>query len=237
MSRKTATPAAPDAADQAGGPPGLRAGEAAPLPALPRQRRPKMWLLGVFLVGLGALAGAAYSLSTQERTPVVVMARDVPVGARVSAADLRSAAVAVESGVEVVPAGRMSRVTGSFAAVPLRAGTVLAASQLTSGVAPGQGQQVVPVALQPSQLPARELRPGDRVVVAATPGAPATGGAAAGTAPVLEETVPAVVDRVGSPDPQGTVVVDLVVDADQGVVVAQQASTGRIAVVIISRRR
>ncbi|WP_182900997.1 hypothetical protein [Microbispora sp. H10830] len=69
----------------------------------------------------------------------------------------------------------------------------------------GPGQQLVPLALKPGQLPARGLRAGDRVLVAAELTDPGQE-----TRAVVKD-LPAVVDRVGEADPDGVRVVDLLV--------------------------
>lgn len=107
---------------------------------------------------------------------------------------------------------------------------MLAPSQVTDAIVPAPGQAIVPVALKPSQLPARGIQPGDRVVATAV--LPATPGRTAGGSPI--EHV-ARVDQVGRPDADGLVVVDLVVPATEGTALARQAADGRIALVLQSR--
>ncbi len=198
-----------------------------------------MAVLGVLLVVAGALIAAYLFTGMSDREPVVVVTRDVPVGAQISAADVATTPVAVDPGVAVIPGHQLRQVVGRFAAVDLRRGTLLAPSQLTGALSPRPGQQVVPVAMRVSQLPARGLQPGDQVLVVATPGEQGQAQAAAsgeGTGPLTQDT-PATVDAVSSPDADGTVRVDLVVDARVGPAIVKQASTGRIGIVLTSRGR
>ena len=121
---------------------------------------------------------------------------------------------------------------GLVAATPLQRGTLLVPSELTSKLTPGPGQDLVPVALKPSALPASGLTPGDQVLAVATP---ASGGSGT-VASVLARPVAAIVEAVStSTDQSGDDVVDLLVPASLGPAVAQQAATGQIALVVTHR--
>lgn len=211
-------------------------GKAAPPPRtavpgpVPRQRRRSILALGVVLTGLGVLAGAWTFTSFSHRVEVLAAARNLPAGTRITAADLAPVAIS-GGGIKVVPARQEAQVTGQAAAVAIPAGSLLVPADLTTAPVPAPGQQLVPVALKASQLPAGGLIPGDQVLVVATPGAGGQAASAAGQQP-LTQAVPATVYQVSAPDDSGTVVVDLLVAAGQGPAVAQQDSTGQIAVVV-----
>jgi hypothetical protein len=217
-------------------PDGDRSPGQGPLPPLPRQRRRRMFVIGVLLVVAGALAAGYLFTGIGDREAVVVVARDVPVGTQINASDVATTRVAADTGVAVIPGRQLHQVVGRLAAVDLRKGTLLAPSQLTSALSPRAGQQVVPVAVKLSQLPARGLTPGDQVLVIATPGQQGQEQATAGNgaAPLAQDTA-ATVDQVSSPDADGNVRVDLVVDARVGPAIAKQASTGRLGFVLTSR--
>ena len=137
---------------------------AAPGP-VPRQRRRSILALGVVLAGVGALAGAWAFTSFSHRADVLAAARDIPAGTRITAADLAPVPVSAGSGIKVIPARQESQAVGEIAAVSLRAGTLLVPADLTATAVPGPGQQLVPVTLKASQLPASGLAPGDQVLV------------------------------------------------------------------------
>jgi hypothetical protein len=125
-------------------------------------------------------------------------------------------------------------VVGLVAATSLRPGTLLAPSEVTSKLSPTPGQDLVPVAIKPSGLPASGLAPGDQVLVVATPAGAANTGS--GAAPVLTQPVPATVEAVNTvTDQNGLDVVDLLVPSSTGPQVAQQAATGQIALVVTRR--
>jgi hypothetical protein len=177
----------------------------------------------VGLTALGALiAWQVYGIAGH-RTPVLVMARDVPIGRQLAPQDLRTVALGLDPGAQTVEASDKSTIIGKRAAVDLKAGGLLSAAHVTDAVVPGPGQVIVPVALKPSRLPARGIRTGDRVVVSAIPAGGASG------------AYPALVDRVGQVNADELVVVDLVVPASAGTALARQAATGEIALVLQSR--
>ncbi|GGP14142.1 SAF domain-containing protein [Nonomuraea glycinis] len=194
---------------------------------LPSRRSPMMLVAGVALTALGALvAWQVYGVASQ-RVPVLVMARDVPVGQQIQAQDLRTVALGVDPAVQSVDAAGKSALIGKRAAVDLKAGSLLAQTHVTETLVPGPGEVVVPVALKPSRLPARGIQPGDRVVATtASTTEPGRG---------VPQDHPAKVDRVGQPDVDGLVVVDLVVPAQAGTTLARQAADGQIALVLQSR--
>lgn len=215
----------------AGGQPGRNGAVLAPLP---RQRRRSMLALGVTLTGLGALAAAWLFTSSGHRVPVLEAARNIPAGAVITAADL-SAATISGTGLTTIPARQEPQVTGTTAAVGLRAGTILVPADLTSAAVPGPGQQLVPVALKSSQIPASGLAPGDHVLVIATPGAAGQAAAGQSGTPALTAPADATVYQVSPPGQDGTVTVDLLVAAAAGPPVAQQASTGQVALIVTPR--
>jgi len=204
------------------------------LRGLPRRRRPGMIALAAALIGAGILASAALYHRADHQVPVLMVNAPVPAGSVITARDVGTTTVAGAPGVHVIPARQLSQVVGLVAATALRPGTLLAPSELTSKLSPGAGQDLVPVAVKPSALPASGLVPGDQVLAVATP---ATGGSNGSAAPpVLTQPIPAVVQAVNTvADQDGFDVVDLLVSASDGPAVAQQAATGQIALVITHR--
>ena len=204
------------------------------LRGLPRRRRPGMIALAAAHIGAGILASAALYHRADHQVPVLMVNAPVPAGSVITAKDVGTTTVAGAPGVHVIPARQLSQVVGLVAATALRPGTLLAPSELTSKLSPGAGQDLVPVAVKPSALPASGLVPGDQVLAVATP---ATGGSNGSAAPpVLTQPIPAVVQAVNTvADQDGFDVVDLLVSASDGPAVAQQAATGQIALVITHR--
>lgn len=199
-------------------------GEASHVRPLPGRRRPTMLVASVALTALGALIAWEVYGAAGQQTPVLVMARDVPIGQQLQAQDLRTVAMGMDPAVHSLTATDKSTVIGKRAAVDLKAGSLLAPNQLTETLTPAPGQVVVPVAIKASQLPARGIQPGDRVVATAV---------LSGTQQGRDHF--ARVDRVGQADADGLIVVDLVVPAANGPALARQAAMGKIAIVLQAR--
>jgi|SRR5208282_863930 len=202
------------------------------LRGLPRRRRPAMIALAAALIGAGILASAALYNRENHQVPVVMVTATVPVGAAITSADVGTTTITAGPGLATIPARQLSQVVGLVAATTLRPGTLLAPSEVTSKLSPAPGQDLVPVALKPSGLPASGLAPGDQVLVVATP----TAAGGSGAAPVLTQPVPAVVEAVDTvTDQNGFDVVDLLVASAAGPAVAEQAATGQVAIVVTHR--
>jgi hypothetical protein len=204
------------------------------LRGLPRRRRPGMIALAAALIGAGILASAALYHRANHQVPVVVVTKPVPVGEVITSADVGTTTIAAGPGLATIPAGQLSQVVGLVAATSLQPGTLLAPSEVTGKLWPAPGQDLVPVAVKPSGLPASGLAPGDQVLVVATPAA--GGNTGSGAAPVLTQPVQATVEAVNTvTDQNGLNVVDLLVPSATGPAVAEQAATGQIALVVIHR--
>ena len=217
----------PDPLPAGNGGPG-RAGQLRPLP---RRRRPGMIALAVALIGAGILGGATLFQRVSHQVPVLLVTTAVPAGTTVTAADLTTTSVVLGPGVRAIPVRQEHQVVGLVAASDLQPGTLLAASELATALPPARNQQLVPVALKPSQLPASGLAAGDQVLVISAPGA-----SAGSVAAVPGPSVPGVVEAVSArPDQDGMDVVDLIVAAASGTGLAREAAAGGIALVVTSR--
>jgi hypothetical protein len=202
------------------------------LASLSRRRRPAVWGLGLALVCVGAALAAVMTLAAGGRVAVLSVVRPVAAGEAVTNADLGVARVPTDPQLDPIPAAERQSVVGRLADVDLRQGTLLTRNQLTSVAIPGPGQAVVGVPLRPGQLPARPLRPGDKILVIETPGPGAT---ATSQAPSVEPVRGAVVVATGPPGADGSVVVDLVVSEDDSIALAGAAAAGRLSLVLLPR--
>ncbi|RZT82033.1 SAF domain-containing protein [Micromonospora violae] len=170
-------------------------------PTVVRQRRVRPGLLGlaVLLIALGGL-GAAFAVTSVRATgSYLAVARPVEVGREISAGDLVTVQVAGGQGLRPVPAGRLDEVVGKRAAVALVPGTLLTLGQVTDDPLLGPGQQQIALGLKTAQVPARELHPGDKVLLVSTPDKNADDNTAAATrftATVIDMVSPANDNRV-----------------------------------------
>lgn len=198
----------------------------APVVVGPRgRRRPGLVALGVVLTAVGALAATWLVASAGDRTPVLVLARDVPAGTVLTVADLASTDAALDPAVAVVPATDEATVLGLVAAVDLSAGSLLAPAQVAPAAPPAAGEVLVPLPVTPSQLPAAGVTAGDRLLVVDTP---------TDADPAIPPlTIPVTVVRLGPADVNGLAVLDVVTPAGNGPAVAVRAATGRFALVLL----
>ncbi|MFB7301433.1 SAF domain-containing protein, partial [Streptomyces rubiginosohelvolus] len=166
---KSSTIAPGPAAAQVPGQGGKSTPVAAPRLVRQRRRRPGLIALSVALIAAGGLSGAVLYAASGQRSAVVVVSRDVPVGSLIAKEDLAQASIALDPAVKSVKASRTDSLIGQRAAVDLRAGNLLSPAQVTKETLVGPGDQVVGVSVKPSQLPATKLAPGQRVLIVSTP--------------------------------------------------------------------
>jgi hypothetical protein len=183
------------------------------------------------MVVLGALGAAYLATSLGATSPVIAVAREVPWGQQITAADLVEARVSVDPAVTPIPYAQRDQVIGMVAATTLTPGSLLTREALTEQPLPPVGQQLVGVGVSAVQLPTTPLRPGDDVLLVPVAG---SGGAGAPAAVGTPRTVAATVVRSGSPGTDGLRVVDVLVDAADGPDVAARAAAGLIAIVVVA---
>ncbi|MEU4266098.1 SAF domain-containing protein [Streptomyces argenteolus] len=234
MSKSTTIPAPGPGAQESGQ--GRPQPVAAPRMVKQRRRRPGLIALSVALIAVGGLSGAVLYSASGQRTPVLVVTRDVPVGTKLTKADLAEASVALDPAVKSVKASKAAGLVGQRAAVDLRAGSLLTPAQVTDKSLVGPGQQLVGVSLKPSQIPATRLSPGQKVLVVSTPDADAMETAKESGLEAKPQTVAASVVAVGSPAVgTGNVVVDVAVPVKDGPALAARVATGNVAVIVDAR--
>lgn len=193
------------------------------------QRRPKVVLVSVALVVLGALLSVwAYS-SLGNAQEVVAVRVDVVRGEVITADALQVVRVGVDPALSVVSASGMDGLVGQRASVDLKAGQLVVPEAITARMVPRAGFSVVGLSLGDGQLPMDTLVAGDDVRVVSTPG-------------LQGDVVPADI-RVfqgevvsASPmDSAGKVAVVVELPADQAAELAARAATGKLAVVLDAR--
>ncbi|MFF4699918.1 SAF domain-containing protein [Streptomyces chattanoogensis] len=193
-----------------------------------RRRRPGMIALCVLLIAGGGVGGALLFLQSGQRSEVLTLVREVPAGAAVTDQDLGEASMALDPAVKSVPASERDSIVGKRAAVDLKPGSLLSASQVTTATLLKAGELLVPVGLKPEQVPASVLSPGTRVQIVRVPGESQT---AKGEGD--PEVISARVVKVGSATPgTGTVVIDVATASANGPQLAAWVSTGNVRLVI-----
>jgi hypothetical protein len=201
----------------------------APRPMPVRRRRPALLALAIALVVLTAAANAWLFATSDSKVEVLAVARPVPFGQVIADEDLTVARITADPAVETISASDRGSVVGKRAAVALLPRTMLTRAAVTDETVPAVGQQLVPIAVKPSQLPATPLSAQDRILIVSTPQADAD-------PPTADpQSTPATVYAVGRPDVNGVVVVDVLVDTAAGPLLAARAATGRVMIVLQPR--
>jgi hypothetical protein len=191
-------------------------------------------LLVVVLLVVAVAAAACFVLYREASTtsPVLVVARPVPVGQPVDAADVQVVELRVPAGLEVVLLERAEVVFGRPAAVPLVPGALLAPGQVGPAALPRPGEVAVAVLVW---FPPAGLAAGSRVRVLVTGTGTGTGaGGAAGGSGQMEPAASqsATVLEVGPLVGTGARVVTLLLPERAGERVATAAVAGRVALLI-----
>lgn len=209
-------------------------------------RRGVIISLLVVLVG-GLIAFGAGQVLTKH-TNVIAVAKDVPVGATITDDDLTTASVVKDPNLSPISAGERSKIVGMVAQVGLVKGTLLTRGQVGTSSGFTAGQQLVALALKPGQFPALGLTAGQKVLIVATPGqngaaasspstasgSPSGGSSPSGSTAGIDGTV---VDVGGASAATQVTVVDVKVSSADGVRVAQLASTGNVALILLPAGR
>ncbi|MGW1894142.1 SAF domain-containing protein [Streptomyces sp. NPDC002004] len=212
-------------------PQGRGAGPVAPPRVSARRRRPGMIALSLALIAAGGAGVTVLLLQVSHRTQVVSVVRDVQVGQVLTEQDLGKASVALDPALKAVPVDDLDSVVGKRAAVELKPGSLLSASQVTKDSLVKPGEQLVPIGLKPEQVPATTLVPGQKVELVHVPAqGDADTGKPSGIAP--RTIVGRVVKASKAAPGTGVVVVDVATSADDGPTVAAWVSAGTLRLVL-----
>ncbi|RPF30285.1 SAF domain-containing protein [Streptomyces sp. TLI_185] len=207
------------------------AGPVAPPRVSARRRRPGVIALSLALIAAGGAGVAVLLLQVGNRTDVVTVVRDVQVGQVLAEDDLGKASVALGPPVKAVRAENLKSVVGKRAAVELKPGSLLAPSQVTKDNLVKAGEQLVPIGLEPKQIPATALVPGQKVELVHVP---AQGTTDAGkTSDAAPQTIDGrVVKASGAAPGTGIVVVDVATSAADGALAAAWEAAGTLRLVL-----
>jgi hypothetical protein len=127
-----------------------------------RPRNPARVAIAVLLVVGSALLTMQLYRSAGERKPYLVLVNDVPVGQRLTDADVRVAEIATDIGVNAVPAGDRATVVGQVVRTPLTKGQLLTTGALATDAVVPAGKAVVALSVPEGVVPSG-LRSGDRI--------------------------------------------------------------------------
>ncbi|MFC9643825.1 SAF domain-containing protein [Streptomyces mirabilis] len=188
-----------------------------------------MIALSLALIAAGGAGVAVLMLQVGHRTQVVTVVRDVQVGQVLTEQDLGRASISLDPAVKTVKADDLGSVVGKRAAVELKPGSLLTASQVTKDSLVKAGEQLVPIGLKPEQVPATELVPGQKVQLVHVP---AQGETAKDSSTPPESITGRVVKASKAAPGTGTVVVDVATSANDGPTVASWVSSSTLRLVL-----
>lgn len=206
-------------------------------------------IISVLVVLVGGLIAFGGAQVLTKQTQVLAVAQDVPVGGTITDADLSVASVTKDPNISPIPASDRSQIVGMIAQVGLVKGELLTRAQVGTSSGFAAGQMLVALALKQGQFPARGLTAGEKVLIIGTPGANGSTGSGSGSSSSSPTSggggtgsqgagIDGTVAEVGTMNPATQVtVIDVRVSASDGVSVAQLASTGNLAVILLPAGR
>jgi hypothetical protein len=195
--------------------------------------------LSVLVILLGGVIAFSAARILTKHTSVLVIAHAVTAGSTINDGDLTTAQISSDPHLSAVKASDRHSVVGKIAQVNLSPGELVAKSQFGSSDGFTAGQILVALPLKDGQFPGRGVKTGQKVQVVNTPGETANqdstssgndGKSGSSTGQVFAATVADVGHR--NADSQVTVV-DVRVSAGNAVSVAQLASTGNAAIILL----
>lgn len=217
MQRPPATPSAPP-------PPTLP-----PALAPPPRRNPVMIFASVALILVCGIVGWWAVSRATAKDAVLALARTVPYGQPITAADLTVAHLPADAALAPIPAADAGQVLGHPAATTLSAGTVLVRADVAATSVIPAGSTVVWVPVAGNRISSAGLSAQQRVelVYAPTSAALATApspGPGSGSAAAISGTVLSIAPAT----PDGTIVVAVIVAQDRAATLATWAATASV---------
>ncbi|MET9912737.1 hypothetical protein ABZZ74_39150 [Streptomyces sp. NPDC006476] len=215
------------------------------LPTPPRERKPALAALAVLLILLGALGATTLVLQAGDRIEVIELTGDLQAGDSITDAKITSVMVNKDSGAEFVPWSQRELLKKLQAKSTLYKGTVLVGPMFATKNSLAQGKATVGVSLKEGQYPTG-LKAGDNVAVyrvgsnssssgGSSSSSSSNSSSGGGNSLLVERAVVADVKDNGSGDviSSTSLPVTLTVDASDAAALAQAASDGSVAVVLI----
>ena len=138
------------------------------LPGVPQGRRPLLSVASALLVLASAAIFASIYTSADHRVPVLMVTSTIHQGQRITAADLGTTELASSGRLSPIPVSSASELSGTWAAVTIPAGSLLARGDVSSSRPLSSGSAVVGLALKDGQLPSNGVEPGDQVMIVQT---------------------------------------------------------------------
>ncbi|MFF7310306.1 hypothetical protein [Streptomyces sp. NPDC008137] len=218
------------------------------LPTAPRERKPALAALAVLLILVGALGATLLVLQAGDRIEVVKVTQPIPAGGSVNTSNSTSVMVAEDADIHYVKWSQRDQLKKLKAVSAIPAGAVAVGEMFGEEAGVEAGKATVGLSLKAGQYPTG-LKQGDTVAayrVSADAGTGSSGNSnsdsgsssAAGNAVIVDQA--RVTDVPGAKSSGDQLVsstnlaVTLTVDSDKAADLAQAASNGEVALVLVS---
>ncbi|MCW8119305.1 MULTISPECIES: hypothetical protein [Streptomyces violaceoruber group] len=211
------------------------------LPSPPRERKPALAALAVLLILLGALGATMLVLQVGDRVEAIQVTADIKPGESITDDNIKVVMVNDDSGADFVPWEQRAGLMKLQAKSTIYGGTVVVGQMFAKKTGMEQGQATVGVALKEGQYP-KGLEAGDNVAVYRVGNKSTGGGDQEGSSGSAGADSSLLVERAVVEDASATsgdsitstnLPVTLTVDAADAAALAQAASAGEVAVVLI----
>ncbi|WP_185972350.1 SAF domain-containing protein [Georgenia yuyongxinii] len=186
--------------------------------------------MAVVAVAVGGILGAATWSSMSTSTSVLVAKDTLHRGDEITADDFTVTKLNVDAALDPVPVEELQAIAGQRLSLDIAKGAIFTRAAAAPFSTTREGMTLVGIAVTGGQAPGTPLLVGDRVRVVVTPGP-------SGEVEGVPDTTSAEVAGVTPGSQPGSVVVDLLVPAANAAVLAAQAATGNVAVVLENRER
>jgi hypothetical protein len=177
-------------------------------------------LFGVLLLVLGAALSGLALLSATRTSAYVAVARNIPAGKQITAADLKYVELSGGQGLSAIPAGQVNGVINRYAGTTLYTGTLVVLSELTKTTLINGNQ--AEILIHVGGLPSSTVKPGDQVTLVAPSPTPGTAG----------QTYQATIIDFGAPGSDGSVSMHVAVDSSAAPILL---SLGTLQLFVVGR--
>lgn len=215
------------------------------LPTPPRERKPALAALAVLLILVGALGATMLVLRAGDRIEVVKVTQEIPAGGTVTNSNVTSVMVADDSSINYVKWSQLGDLKKLKAVSTIPAGVVAVGEMFGDDAGVAQGKATVGLSLKEGQYPSG-LQAGDTVAVYRVGSDSGSGSgannnsasASSDNTPIVDQARVSFVQQKKSDDlvSSTNLPVTLTVDTDKAAAVAQYASNGEVALVLVSSK-
>ncbi|MFF4760604.1 hypothetical protein [Streptomyces sp. NPDC001292] len=214
------------------------------LPTAPRERKPALAALAVLLILVGALGATMLVLQAGDRIEVVKVTKEIPAGESVTSNDVTSVLVAADDSINYVQWSQLDALKTLKAKSTIYKDTVVMGQMFAEKSSLPAGKASVGVALKEGQYPAN-IKNGDVVAVyrvgdnasssgSGSGGSSGSAGSTSGGNLIVDRArVSSKSDNSDAAVSTGSLSLTLLVDQSDAAAVAQAASAGSVAVVVV----